>query len=168
MSTRLIQDLHAGISRRDWNAVEMAANSLRDDIEETRRILAGTGISSLPNDYPLSRLATEAKKDGGQEVEAVEWQGRYWIEDEGRWSNWITNPVGYPWAYDLQEGKSEIRYLYPQPASTALVTLRKAVERFTDFELEIVARFEGNRLQPTIRNAMAKGHEALRSTGEVA
>lgn len=63
----------------------------------------------------------EAINVGGQEVEAAEWQGRYWIEDEGRWSNWITNPGGYPWAYDLQEGKSEIRYLYPQPASTALV-----------------------------------------------
>jgi hypothetical protein len=60
MSTRLIQDLHAGISSRDWSAVEMAANRLRDDVEEMRRILAGTAISSLPNDYPLPRLATEA------------------------------------------------------------------------------------------------------------
>jgi hypothetical protein len=60
MSTRLIQDLHAGISRRDWSAVEMAANRLRDDVEEMRRILAGTAISSLPNDYPLPRLATDA------------------------------------------------------------------------------------------------------------
>lgn len=60
MSTRLIQDLHAGISRRDWSAVEVAANRLRDDIDETRRILAGTGIGSLPNDYPLPRLAADA------------------------------------------------------------------------------------------------------------
>jgi hypothetical protein len=72
-------------------------------------------------DVVRSALISSPGKDGGQEVEAVEWQGRYWIEDEGRWSNWITNPVGYRWAHEPQEGKSEIRYLYPQPASTALV-----------------------------------------------
>lgn len=27
---RLIQDLHAGISRRDWHATEVAASALRD------------------------------------------------------------------------------------------------------------------------------------------
>lgn len=60
MSIRLIQDLHAGISTRDWWAVERAANRLRDEVEQTVAILAGTGISSLPNDYSLSKLATEA------------------------------------------------------------------------------------------------------------
>lgn len=59
MSIRLIQDLHAGISRRDWGAVEIAANRLRDDVEKTVGILAGTGIGSLPNDYPLPQLASE-------------------------------------------------------------------------------------------------------------
>ncbi|WP_162939460.1 hypothetical protein [Neorhizobium sp. NCHU2750] len=43
-------------------------------------------------------------------------------------------------------------------------SLRKAVERFTDFELEIVAALDGNRLQSTIRNAMTKAQEVLRST----
>lgn len=60
MSIRLIQDLHAGISRRDWHAVETAANRLRDDVEKTVAILAGTSVGSLPNDYPLSRLASDA------------------------------------------------------------------------------------------------------------
>jgi len=60
MSIRLIQDLHAGISRRDWQSVEAAANRLRDDVEKTVAILAGTGIGSLPNDYPLSKLASDA------------------------------------------------------------------------------------------------------------
>lgn len=60
MSVRLIQDLHAGISRRDWHAVETAANRLRDDVEKTVAILAGTGVSSLPNDFPLSKLAANA------------------------------------------------------------------------------------------------------------
>ena len=60
MSWRLIQDLHAGISRRDWSAVEVAANNLRDEIEKTIAILAGTGIGSVPNDYPLSKLAAAA------------------------------------------------------------------------------------------------------------
>lgn len=60
MSIRLIQDLHAGISRRDWSAVEAAANRLRDEVEQTVAILAGTDISSLPNDYPLSKLASDA------------------------------------------------------------------------------------------------------------
>lgn len=27
---RLLQDLHAGISRRDWHATEVAANAIRD------------------------------------------------------------------------------------------------------------------------------------------
>ena len=46
----------------------------------------------------------------------------------------------------------------------AIASLRKAVERFTDFELELVAALDGNRLQRTIRNALSKGQEALRST----
>lgn len=57
MSTKLIQALYAGISRRDWSDVEAAANRLRDEIDLTTRVLAGTGIGSLPNDYPLSELA---------------------------------------------------------------------------------------------------------------
>lgn len=60
MSIRLIQDLHAGISRRDWNAVETAANRLRDEVEKTVAILAGIGVGSLPDDYPLSKLASGA------------------------------------------------------------------------------------------------------------
>lgn len=59
MSTRLIQDLHAGISRRDWSSVEIAANRLRDEVENTVAVLAGTGIGSLPNDYTLSKLAAD-------------------------------------------------------------------------------------------------------------
>lgn len=59
MSKRLIQDLHAGISRRDWSAVEAAANRLRDDVEKTVAILAGPEIGSLPNDYPLPKLARD-------------------------------------------------------------------------------------------------------------
>jgi len=60
MSKRLIQDLHAGISRQDWAAVEAAANRLREDVEKTAATLAGPAIASLPNDYPLSRLAIDA------------------------------------------------------------------------------------------------------------
>jgi hypothetical protein len=60
MSKRIIQDLHAGISRRDWSSVEAAANRLRDDVEKTVATLAGAGIGSLPNDYPLSKLAKDA------------------------------------------------------------------------------------------------------------
>lgn len=59
MSIHLIRDLHAGISRY-WHAVETAANRIRDDVEKTVAILAGTGIGGLPNDYPLSRLAANA------------------------------------------------------------------------------------------------------------
>lgn len=60
MSKRLIQDLHAAISRRGWWAVETAANRLRDEVEKAIDILAGTGKGSLPNDYPLSELAANA------------------------------------------------------------------------------------------------------------
>ncbi|HAU77541.1 MAG TPA: hypothetical protein DCW88_19040 [Agrobacterium sp.] len=59
MSTRLIQELHAGISRRDWSSVEMAANRLRDEVEKTVTLMARTGIGSLPNDYPFSKLAAD-------------------------------------------------------------------------------------------------------------
>ncbi|WCK26590.1 hypothetical protein [Agrobacterium pusense] len=59
MSAKLIQDLHAGISRRDWSSVEAAANRLRDEVDKTVATLAGTGIGSLPNDYPLSKLAAD-------------------------------------------------------------------------------------------------------------
>ena len=109
--------------------IKEALESARAHILDAYRIWQADDVSAVPP--PLSgagsviakidAILSSPGKDGGQEVEAAEWQGRYWIEDEGRWSNWITNPVGYPWAYDLQEGKSEIRYLYPQPASTALV-----------------------------------------------
>lgn len=57
MSERLIQDIHAAISRRDWNAVETAANAIRDDEHSTRRILAGTDIGSLPIDMSTSKMA---------------------------------------------------------------------------------------------------------------
>ncbi|WP_267550294.1 hypothetical protein [Rhizobium rhizogenes] len=50
--------------------------------------------------------------------EPAEWQGRYWMDDEQRWSNWITNPSGYSWAYTPQEGKYEIRDLHA-PLSVA-------------------------------------------------
>ena len=82
MSKRLIQDLQAAISRRDWCAVETSANRLRDDVEKTIAILAGTGIGSLPNDYPLSKLAESAllpspnaseieRQDGEETIEAA-------------------------------------------------------------------------------------------------
>lgn len=41
-----IQDLHAAISRRDWHAVEMAANVLRD--QETRRDVPEPRLDGLP------------------------------------------------------------------------------------------------------------------------
>ena len=59
MSSSLIQDLHAAISRRDWTTTEIVANSLRYDIEAARKALAGTQIGSLPNDYPLRKLASD-------------------------------------------------------------------------------------------------------------
>lgn len=70
MSIRLIQDLHAGISRRDWHAVETAANRLRDDVEKTVAILAGTGIGGLPKDYPLPELASDVVNPPPQPREA--------------------------------------------------------------------------------------------------
>ncbi|MGI2036384.1 hypothetical protein ACRQ1B_28815 [Rhizobium panacihumi] len=59
MTTRLIQDLHAGISRRDWSAVETAANALRDESDKVRRALAATDFSSLPADYPTLRMVED-------------------------------------------------------------------------------------------------------------
>lgn len=56
---RNIQDLHAGISRRDWNATEQAANALRDEYELVTRILAGTDIGSLPHDRTLPDMARD-------------------------------------------------------------------------------------------------------------
>jgi hypothetical protein len=59
MSTRLIQDLHAGISRRDWSAVETAANAIRDESEKVRRCLAATDFGSLPADYATLRMVED-------------------------------------------------------------------------------------------------------------
>ncbi len=66
MSSSLIQDLHAAISRRDWTTTEIVANSLRYDIEAARKTLAGTQIGSLPNDYPLRNLAADAVANSGR------------------------------------------------------------------------------------------------------
>ncbi|WP_156383021.1 hypothetical protein [Rhizobium sp. Root483D2] len=55
----MIEDLYAGISRRDWSAVEAAANRLRDKVGKIVNLLAGSSIASLPNDYPLSTLASD-------------------------------------------------------------------------------------------------------------
>jgi hypothetical protein len=60
MSIRLIQDLHAAISRRDWTSTEIAANFLRDDIHAARKTLVGTQIGSLPDDYTMRKLADDA------------------------------------------------------------------------------------------------------------
>jgi len=87
---RNIQALHAGISRRDWNAVESAANALRDEHEAMTRILAGTDVGSLPNDMTLSEMAQSRMKDFGKPVA--------WIS-LARWERmtnaepWLTNTV---------------------------------------------------------------------------
>jgi len=50
------------------------------------------------------------------------WQARIWMEPEQRWSNWITSPYGYSWAYDEKlkaVGKVEERYLHA-PVDAAL------------------------------------------------
>ena len=66
MSIRLIQDLHAAISRRDWTSTEIAANFLRDEIVAARKTLAGTQIGGLPNDYPMRELAADAMAAKGR------------------------------------------------------------------------------------------------------
>lgn len=80
MSASLIHDLHAGISRRDWSAVEAASNRLRDDVQQTISTLAGTGIGSLPNDYPLPRLAERLEADRQERVEQCERMANDWAE----------------------------------------------------------------------------------------
>lgn len=92
MSKRLIQDLHAGISCRDWNAVELTSNRLRDDVEKTLAILAGAGIGSLPDDYPLSELSTDAltaafaampDDDRFGALQAAFLRGATWVQTNG-------------------------------------------------------------------------------------
>lgn len=80
MSVRVIQDLHSGISRRDWKSVELAADRLRDDVNLTISVLAGESIGSLPNDYPLHRIASErvseiinTQKDEINRLREIEW-----------------------------------------------------------------------------------------------
>ncbi|MBO9108782.1 hypothetical protein J5288_08705 [Agrobacterium sp. S2/73] len=70
MSTKLIQELHAAISRRDWAATELVASRLRDEIEELRKFMAGSDISSLPNDFPLRQLAAKAISKAKDETRA--------------------------------------------------------------------------------------------------
>lgn len=66
MSISLIRELHAAISRRSWMATESAADRLRDDIEAARKVMAGTQIGSLPDDYPLSKLAADITSNRGR------------------------------------------------------------------------------------------------------
>lgn len=80
MSTSLIQKLHAAISRRDWTATEAAANSLRDDIDATVKVLAGTNIGSMPNDYPISRLASDVESDRRERVRQCDLMAKDWAD----------------------------------------------------------------------------------------
>lgn len=95
MSIRLIQDLHAGISRRDWHAVETAANRLRDDVEKTVAILAGTGVGSLPNDFPLSKLAANAISPSPETNVDVESEIARVVQSVNEWDD-RTSPDDYP------------------------------------------------------------------------
>jgi len=93
MSYSLIQELHAAISRRDWAATESAANRLRDDVDATRKALAGTQIGSLPNDYPLSRLAADVETDRQERVRQSDMMAKDWAD--------FCEAIGVQW--DTQE-----------------------------------------------------------------
>ncbi|MCZ7496301.1 hypothetical protein O8B39_17510 [Agrobacterium rhizogenes] len=80
MSIRLIQDLHAAISRRDWTSTQIAADLIRDDIEDARKILAGTQIGSLPNDYPMRRLAADVETDRQERIRQCDLMAKDWAD----------------------------------------------------------------------------------------
>lgn len=80
MSIKLIHELHAAISRRDWTATEAAANSLRDDIDVTVKVLAGPNIGSMPNDYPISRLASDVELDRRERVRQCDIMAKDWAD----------------------------------------------------------------------------------------
>lgn len=60
----LIQDLHAAISRRDWHAVEVAANRLRDaDLEKqlAMKIDECAGLANNLDGYEADNAAKDAR-----------------------------------------------------------------------------------------------------------
>ncbi len=61
------------------------------------------------------RLSALTNTSGDDEAPVMQ-QGRYWIEAEERWSNWIDRPVHYDWS----GVKHEYRYLYARPQSAAV------------------------------------------------
>lgn len=80
MSISLIQKLHAAISRRDWTATEAAANSLRNDIDATVKVLAGPNIGSMPNDYPISSLASDVEWDRRERARQCDLMAKDWAD----------------------------------------------------------------------------------------
>jgi len=62
ITERHIQDLHAAISRRDWHAVEVAANRLRDASE----------ADNAAKDAAMKRWRSECERAQSQNVELAE------------------------------------------------------------------------------------------------
>jgi len=73
MSEKDIQALHAGISRRDWHATEVAANAIRDGaasplgaaletIEVLRRSEAAVAARYIASQAELERLRTSGRE----------------------------------------------------------------------------------------------------------
>lgn len=61
--TKDIQALHSGISRRDWHAVEVAANAIRDDRTATY-LLNALKACRLELDYCADQLAHHGRVGG--------------------------------------------------------------------------------------------------------
>lgn len=47
MTERMVQALHAGISRRDWHATEIAANAIRDAVSDKNTQTSDSGSGAL-------------------------------------------------------------------------------------------------------------------------
>ena len=145
MSIKLIHELHAAISRRDWTATEAAANSLRDDIDAIVKVLAGTNIGSMPNDYPISRLASDVELDRRERVRQCDLMAKDWADFcEAMSAKWDTQEAV---AHEL---KARFNFL------TALIEPMEGIEHFQD-----ALDFRNDNLSKALRQWIEAGVSAL-------
>ena len=150
MSIKLINELHAAISRRDWSATEAAANSLRDDIDVTVKVLAGPSIGSLPNDYPISRLASDVEMDRRERVRQCDLMAKDWADFcETMGAKWDTQDAV------AQELIAKFNFL------NALIEPMEGIEHFQD-----ALDFRNDNLSKALRQWIEAGIDALQKLKE--
>jgi hypothetical protein len=86
MTEKLVQALHAGISRRDWHATEVAANAIREALRALSLTGSGRGVKAL--EWADAALVHRV---GLKVAIAATPFGEYWVVkgSQGRFDVWL-------------------------------------------------------------------------------